>query len=167
MMTKKSTLEHQPAHISSYLWIGWPSPKSPKYIAGPINSWLNARFIPHMAMGYKVPLGIVNTASAYLGRKLVKAYIHLACAKKAYVHWKHFTVKKTEHLDRCIHITGISLPWLNRLGRSIIARDVELEAMRNSSRDTLAKTERVSTDEVSTLSVWIVKSVEEKWSGWS
>jgi len=26
-------------------------------------------------MGYRVPLGIVNTASTYLGRKLVKAYI--------------------------------------------------------------------------------------------
>ena len=72
-----------------------------------------------------------------------------------------------ERLDRCIHIPGISLPWLNKLGRSIIVRDVEPEAMRNSGRDTLAEAKRVSTDEVSTLSVWIVKSVEEKWSGWS
>jgi hypothetical protein len=40
---------------------------SPKYIAGPINSRLNARFIPHM--GNRVPLGIVITASTNLRRE--------------------------------------------------------------------------------------------------
>ena len=70
-----------------------------------------------------------------------------------------------KRLDRCIHIPGISLPWLNKLGRSIIVSDVEPEANGNSNRD-LAETERESMDEVNTLSVWIVKSVEEK-CGWS
>ena len=72
-----------------------------------------------------------------------------------------------KRLDRCIHIPVISLPWLNKLGRSIIVSDVEAEAMRNNSRDTLAETERESMDEVSTLYVWNIKSVEEKWSGWN
>lgn len=39
----------------------------PKYIAGPINSRLNPRFIPHM--GKRVPFGIVSTASTYLIKK--------------------------------------------------------------------------------------------------
>lgn len=62
------TLVHQPAHISSYLPIGWPSPISPKYIAGPMRSLLNPRFIPHI--GNRVPLGIVMTASTYLHYKI-------------------------------------------------------------------------------------------------
>lgn len=69
------TLTHQPAHISSYLPIGWPSPMSPKYIAGPISSRSNARFIPHM--GNKVPLGIVKTASTYLN-KIYKEHLNNA-----------------------------------------------------------------------------------------
>lgn len=36
----------------------------PKYIAAPISSRSNAKFIPHM--GNKVPFGIVRTASTYL-----------------------------------------------------------------------------------------------------
>lgn len=58
------TLQHQPAHISSYRPIGWPSPMSPKYMAGPISSLSNPRFIPHI--GNSVPFGIVITASTYL-----------------------------------------------------------------------------------------------------
>lgn len=38
--------------------------------------------------------------------------------------------------------------------------------MRNSRGDTLAKTERVSTHEISTFCVWIIQSVEEEWSRW-
>lgn len=40
---------------------------SPKYIAGPISSRSNARFIPHI--GNRVPLGTVRTASTYLRMK--------------------------------------------------------------------------------------------------
>ncbi|GER45501.1 UDP-glucosyl transferase 71C2, partial [Striga asiatica] len=58
------TLVHQPAHISSYRPMGWPSPMSPKYMAAPMSSRSKARFIPHI--GNKVPLGIVRTASTYL-----------------------------------------------------------------------------------------------------
>ena len=36
----------------------------PKYIAGPMRSRSNAKFIPHM--GNKVPFGMVRTASTYL-----------------------------------------------------------------------------------------------------
>jgi hypothetical protein len=36
----------------------------PKYIAGPINSRLKARFMPHI--GKRVPFGIVITASTNL-----------------------------------------------------------------------------------------------------
>lgn len=61
---RKLTLVHHPAHISSYRPIGWPSPIRPKYMAGPISSRSNARFIPHM--GKRVPLGMVRTASTYL-----------------------------------------------------------------------------------------------------
>lgn len=39
--------------------------------------------------------------------------------------------------------------------------------MRNSSWDTLAETERVSTDEIRTLPERIIESVEEKWGGWA
>lgn len=56
---------------------------------------------------------------------------------------------------------------LDKLCWSIIIRDVEPKAVRNGSGDTFTKTERVSTDEISTFSVWIVKGVEEKWSGWT
>lgn len=58
------TLVHHPAHISSYRPMGWPSPKSPKYIAGPISSLSKARFMPHI--GNKDPFGMVITASTYL-----------------------------------------------------------------------------------------------------
>ncbi len=47
------TLEHQPAHMSSYRPIGCPSPIRPKYMAGPISVRSNARFIPHI--GNSVP----------------------------------------------------------------------------------------------------------------
>jgi hypothetical protein len=39
--------------------------------------------------------------------------------------------------------------------------------VRNGSGDTFTKTERVSTDEISTVSVRIIEGVEEKWSGWT
>lgn len=64
------------------------------------------------------------------------------------------------------YIPGVPLMWLDKLCRGVIIRYVEPKAMRNSSGDTLTKTERVTTDEISTFSVWIIKSVEEKWSGW-
>ena len=42
----------------------WLCPMSPKYIAGPMSSRLNARFIPHM--GKRVPNGMLMTMSTYL-----------------------------------------------------------------------------------------------------
>jgi hypothetical protein len=42
----------------------------PKYIAGPMTSRSNARFIPHM--GNRVPFGIVRTASTYLIKQKTK-----------------------------------------------------------------------------------------------
>ena len=49
----RHTLVHQPAHMSSYRPMGWPSPIKPKYSAGPMSLRLNARFMPHM--GKSVP----------------------------------------------------------------------------------------------------------------
>lgn len=63
-VTNYFTLQHQPAHMSSYRPIGCPSPISPKYMAGPMSSLSNARFIPHI--GNSVLLGMVRTASTYL-----------------------------------------------------------------------------------------------------
>ena len=40
----------------------------PKYIAGPINSRLKARFMPHM--GKRVPFGTVIIASTYLNTSM-------------------------------------------------------------------------------------------------
>lgn len=47
----------------------------PKYIAGPISSRSNVKFIPHM--GNKVPFGIVRTASTYLKKKNIALGIML------------------------------------------------------------------------------------------
>jgi hypothetical protein len=55
----------------------------------------------------------------------------------------------------------------DKLCRSIIIRNVQPKAVRNGSGDTFTKTERISTDEISTVSVRIVEGVEEKWSGWT
>lgn len=64
------------------------------------------------------------------------------------------------------NIPGISLQRLDKLGRGIIIRDIEPEAMRNSSRGTLTKTERISTDKICTFCVWIIKGIEKEWCGW-
>jgi len=53
---------------------------------------------------------------------------------------------------------------LHKLGRGIVIRDVEPQTVGNSGGNTLTETERVSTDEVSTFTVWVVQGVEEKWS---
>jgi hypothetical protein len=55
----------------------------------------------------------------------------------------------------------------DKLCRSIIIRNVKPKAVRNGSGDTFTKTERVSTDKISTVSVRIIEGVEEKWSGWT
>nr|GLL43532.1 hypothetical protein Itr_chr13CG01100 [Ipomoea trifida] len=63
------------------------------------------------------------------------------------------------------YMPGVPLARLDKLGWGIIVRDVEPEAMRNSSRRSLAKAERIATDKVDTFSVWIIESIEEMWSG--
>lgn len=50
----------------------------------------------------------------------------------------------------------ISLKRLDKLGGSIIVWDVEPETMRNSCRNTFSKTERISTNKICTISVWII-----------
>ena len=60
-------------------------------------------------------------------------------------------------------IPFISLQWLHELGRSIIIRDVEPQAMRHCGRDTFPETKRISTDEVSTLAIGIIQGIEEVW----
>lgn len=66
-----------------------------------------------------------------------------------------------------MYLPSVPLKRLDKLGGSIIIWDIEPEAMRNSSGDTLTQTERVSADEVSSLTVWVIQSVEEKWGGWT
>ena len=56
---------------------------------------------------------------------------------------------------------------LDELGWGIVIRDVEPETVGDSSGNTLTETERVSTDEVSTFTVWVVQGVEEKRRGWA
>lgn len=58
----------------------------------------------------------------------------------------------------------ISLKRLDKLGRGIIVWNVEPKPMRNSSWGTLAKAEGVPTNKISTLTVRVVQSIEEKWS---
>lgn len=65
------------------------------------------------------------------------------------------------------YIPGVPLTGLDKLCWSIIVRNVEPKAMRNSSGGTFTETERVSTHEISTFPVRIIKGVEEMWSGWS
>lgn len=60
-------------------------------------------------------------------------------------------------------IPFISLQRLHELGGSIIIRDVEPQAMRHCGRDTLSETKWISTDEVSTLAIWIIQGIEEVW----
>jgi hypothetical protein len=62
------------------------------------------------------------------------------------------------------HTPCVPLKRLDKLSRCIIIRDVEPQAMRNSSGDTLTKTEGVSTNKICTISVRIIEGVEEKWS---
>ena len=67
---------------------------------------------------------------------------------------------------RVAYIPSISLKRLDKLGWRIVVRDVEPQAMGNSSWGTFSKTERVTTDKVCTFSVWIIEGVKEMWSGW-
>jgi hypothetical protein len=62
------------------------------------------------------------------------------------------------------HIPSVPLKRLDKLSRCIIIRNVEPEAMRNSSRGTLTKTEGVPTHKICSFSVRIIEGVEEKWS---
>lgn len=62
---------------------------------------------------------------------------------------------------------SVPLERLDELSGGIIIRDVEPEAMGNSGWCALAETEGISTNKVGTISVWIVKGVEEKRRGWS
>ena len=57
---------------------------------------------------------------------------------------------------------GVPLSGLDKLSRSIIVRDVEPEAVRNCSRDTLTEAERVSTHKIRAFSVRVIQGVEEQ-----
>ena len=151
---KQATLVHQPAHMSSYLPIGWPSPMSPKYMAAPMSSLSNARFIPHI--GKRVPLGIVRTASTYLWRQTDN----------------NSTLSNSQRLDfyqetRATIQPSVALARLDKLGWGVIVRDVEPEPMGDSSLRSFPHAERVAADKVRTLSVGVVQCVEEEWCGWS
>lgn len=65
------------------------------------------------------------------------------------------------------HVPRIPLTGLHELSRSIIIRDIEPKAVRNSRGDTLAHAERIATDKVRAISVRIVESVKEMRSRWA
>lgn len=60
-------------------------------------------------------------------------------------------------------VPRVSFERLNKLGGSIIVRDVQPQTMRDSSRSAFTEAERIASDKISTVSVRIIQSVEEKW----
>jgi hypothetical protein len=62
-------------------------------------------------------------------------------------------------------IPAVPLKRLDKLGRGIIVWNVEPKPMRNGSRGTLTEAEGVPTDKISAITVRVIQSVEEKWSG--
>lgn len=64
-------------------------------------------------------------------------------------------------------IPFVPLLRLDQLCGSIIVRDVQPQAVGDSSMGTLPEAERVSTDKVSTLTVGVIQSVEEERGGWA
>ncbi|KVI09064.1 hypothetical protein Ccrd_012560 [Cynara cardunculus var. scolymus] len=62
--------------------------------------------------------------------------------------------------------TNVSFARLDKLSWGIIIWNVEPQAMRNRGGDTLAKAERVATDEISTIGERVIKGIKEIGCGW-
>lgn len=99
------------------------------------------------------------------------------CQNSIHISWVQKITELEEYVNKAVFlprfhvylfcVPGISLTGLNKLSRCIIIRDIEPKAMRNGSRDTLTETEWIPTNKVCTISVGVIKSVEEKWSRWA